>query len=237
MLFDVVQEVQAQVETLVPSKPKRVEGDGEEQILGLNSLTDDSNERLAKLEQHAPNSVLESGVTRYGSVLNEWTCTASATIIYDSTVDEFTSECLFRAVKGKPNIAIVATTTDGDVFGGFYSVAVTRQDGWFYDPCMFIFSFESHGRCMTPQRFALKEERKKKVFVQFCKNDRWGFVFCGVYGCGGFYLGNESSESYCWNVSCAFEGLEDTTLTDQNNTNYNFPPYHHCTRLVAIQLE
>ena len=61
------------------------------------------------------------------NALKEWTGKARATVIFDSTVDEFTDGCMFEKVKGKPNVAIVATTTDGDVFGGFYSVAVTKQ--------------------------------------------------------------------------------------------------------------
>ena len=91
---------------------------------------------------------------------------------------------------------------------------------------------------MTPQRFAVKRKLKEKAFVKFSKNDSNGFVRFWVYGgVGGFWLGNERSESYCWNVSDAFVGIENTTLTGQNNTNCLNPPYHHCTRLVAIQLE
>ena len=35
-------------------------------------------------------------------------------------------------------------TTDGDVFGGFNSFAVKREDYFFNKPNMVIFSFESH---------------------------------------------------------------------------------------------
>ena len=88
------------------------------------------------------------------NALKEWTGKARATKIYDSTVDEFTGNGNFNKVKGMPNIALVGFTTDGDVFGGFYSVAVTEQDEFLYDPNMFIFSFETHGRCNTPQKFS-----------------------------------------------------------------------------------
>ena len=60
------------------------------------------------------------------NALKEWTRKAKETIIFDSTVDEFTFDGLFNKVKGKPNIAIIGFTTDGDVLGGFYSVAVTE---------------------------------------------------------------------------------------------------------------
>ena len=40
------------------------------------------------------------------NALKQWTGRAKATKIYDSTVDEFTDECLFLAVKGKPNVRL-----------------------------------------------------------------------------------------------------------------------------------
>ena len=51
------------------------------------------------------------------NALKEWTGKARATVIFDSTIDEFTRDGLFDNVKAKPNIAIVGFTTDGDVFG------------------------------------------------------------------------------------------------------------------------
>ena len=109
-------------------------------------------------------------VERCVDALKEWTGKVSATKIFDSTVDEFMDDRLFEKVKGKRNVAVVGFTTDGDVFGGFYSVAVTKQDKY-YNPTMFVFSFESHGRCMTPQRFVAKEEMKSRASVEFFKND------------------------------------------------------------------
>ena len=90
------------------------------------------------------------------SSLKAWTGKVSAVIVFDSTVDEFTSDGLFEKVRGKPNVAVVGFTTDGGVFGGFYSVSVTTFETH-YDPTVFVFSFESHGRCETPKRFVVKE--------------------------------------------------------------------------------
>ena len=174
-------------------------------------------------------------MTKGVNALKEWTGKARATIIYDSVVDEFTANRLFDKVKGKPNIAIVGFTSDGDVFGGFFSVAVTEQDG-FFDPTIFAFSFESHERCETPQRFAVKKRRKCDAYVEFRKNDSREFVGFRVFGVGGFTLGNEKSKSYCRDLSSCFEGLKNTTLTGENNTGGWIGPYH-CTRLVALQLE
>ena len=170
------------------------------------------------------------------NVLKEWTGKTSAKIVYDSTVDEFTHDGLFEKVQGKQNIALVGFTTEGDVFGGFYNVAVTGPGQHCYDQDLFVFSFESHGRCMTPQRFLVWERLKKKAYVSFWKNDIQGFVYIGVFGAGAFILGNEKSNSYCAVLSCAFEGLQNTTLTGQNG-DYFQGPYHHCARLVAVQLE
>ena len=170
------------------------------------------------------------------NALKQWTGKSKATLVFDSTIDEFTGDGLFNKVRGKRNIAIVGFTTDGDVFGVFFSVPVTKFEERFYDPNIFAFSFESHGRCATPQRFAVKAEMKENAYLDFWKNDTSGFVVFWVFGKGGFYLGNESSESDCWNVSDAFEGLEDTTLTGKNGT-CDEGPFHHCVRLIAVQLE
>ena len=167
------------------------------------------------------------------NALKEWTGKARATIVFDSTVDEFTADGLFDKLKGKRNITIVGFTTDGDVFGGFYSIAVMQQDKGNVNLNVFVFSFESHGRCKTPQRFVLKEDMRKKAIVGFWRHNSGGFVDFWVERPGHFWLGNEKSNSPCDKMSRAFEGLVDTTLTGK--TSWSNP--HHCNRLVAIQLE
>ena len=68
--------------------------------------------------------------------------------------------------------------------------------------------------------------------VGFYKDDSDGlFVDFWVDGAGGFFLGNEKSETWCVDLSDGFEGIEDTTLTGTNREKFT------CTRLVAIQLE
>ena len=52
------------------------------------------------------------------NTLKKWSGKAHATLIFDSVVDEFTSDRLFDKVEGKPNIATVVTTMDGDVVEG-----------------------------------------------------------------------------------------------------------------------
>ena len=226
MLFDVVQERQAQAETLVSPRLKQVEGDVDNLKCGLKALTDDANGRLGKLQQFALDSVLDAD--GYANALKQWTGKSTARVVYDSNVCPFTDECLFQKVKGKPNIAIVAFTTDGDVFGGFYSVAVTEQNKCFKDPEMFIFSFESHGRCATPQRFLPKGSAG--VWFYAYNWHGWFVRFDG--GIGNFFLGNEMSKTFCVGLAWSFEGLKDMTLSGKGNFE-NFT----CCRLVAIQLE
>ena len=169
--------------------------------------------------------------------LKGWAGKERATVVYDSTVDEFTGGVFYDNVTDRENIAVVGVTTDGDVVGMFYSRAVDKQED-FFDRGIFAFSFESHGRCMTPQRFVLKEGWKKGTFVNLYKNNNSGFInFLNIYG-PSFWLGNEKSNSYCWTLSRAYEGLEDTTLTGSNGGDYDEGGhYHHYTRLIAVQFE
>ena len=165
--------------------------------------------------------------------LKEWTGKARATIIYDSTVDEFTGGGLFQTVKDKPNIAIVATTTDGDVFWGFYSRPAREPGKLFHDPNMFIFSFKSHGRCPTPQMFAVKDgpEQHETAYVRLAKKISFGQYVVFQGSLGEIFLGNEKSHTFCTKLSQSFEGIEDTTLTGKDGSRFT------CCRLVAIQLE
>ena len=167
--------------------------------------------------------------------LKRWTGKTRATIVYDSTVDEFSADALFTTIQDKPNIALIGFTTDGDVFGGFYSVAVTEQDEWFYDQTIFAFSFESHGRCKTPQGFDLAEGVRDISCLAFMSNSPRGFVQIGAYGGGCFSLGNEQSDTFCFALSSIFKRLDDQTLSGQSSF-YHRGPFHHCTRLVAVYL-
>lgn len=63
-------------------------------------------------------------MTKGVNTLKQWTGKANANIIFDSTVDEVTGDGLFNKTKGRQNIALVGSTTDWDVFGGFNSIVV-----------------------------------------------------------------------------------------------------------------
>ena len=172
-------------------------------------------------------------MTKGMNALKQWTGKASATIVYDSKKDPFTDQGLFDKVRGKANIALVTFTADGDVFGGFHSRAATEQDKSFKDPDMFIFSFESRGRCETPQRFVVKEERKGNKYLRYYKNSPYvTFVDVGGnHGC--FYLGNEkSSNTFCYELSSGFVGIQDNTLAGKPNCER-----FTCIRIVAVHLQ
>ena len=185
------------------------------------------NNMVASLLPGSDSAVMARGV----KALKRWTLRQSATVVYDSTVGPFTADGLFDKVRGKPDIALVAFTTDGDVFGGFYSVSVTKQKDRLKDPNLFVFSFESHGRCMTPQRFVAKVGERHNQYVCFLKNSSNGrFVDFGGSG-GWFYLGSQESKTFCYNLSQGFEDIEDNTLAGKPNGE-SFT----CSRLVALQL-
>ena len=176
-------------------------------------------------------------VQRGVGLLKEWTGMTSAEVVYNSAVDEFTDDGLFEKVKGKPNIALIVFTSDEDVFGGFYSVAVTEQKKSFYDPNIFAFSLESSGRCITPQKFEVKDGVRDKANVFFYKDHlRKTFMTFWVYGVCGFHLGGQESNTRCWGLSRGFAGLSDTTLSGETNYDDKNPSSHHCRRLFAIQL-
>ena len=230
MLDDVVREEHTNFKSFDLARLSLLERQVSDLKRGLKALTEDVSEILGKPLLHTLKSTQDTVVMGYANMLKRWTRKLTASVVYDSSVCPFTDECLFQMVKDKPNVALVASTTEGDVFGGFYSVAVTEQDETFKDPDMFLFSFESHGRCKLPKKFAVKEGEREYAYVNFYKDDSClQFVKFHGYQCN-FYLGNDRSKTYCDNLSCGFEGVEDTTLTGKNRENFT------CCRLVAIHL-
>ena len=172
--------------------------------------------------------------TTFGCVeiLKQWTELSSFSILFDSTVDEFTANEFFNKIVNKENIALIAFTTDGDVFGCFFHVALTEQHRGFDDPNVFVFSFESHGRCSTPQRFLPRDENE--ALAVWCMPDRdfgWFVEIDGaMQACVCF--GNEMSILSCFNLSHMFDGMQDTTLTGNQD-----PERFSCHRLIAVHFE
>ena len=197
-----------------------------------NLMSVHENTRSIHTQQGFHGLITASGV----DALKYWTGKANVKIVFDSTVDEFKDFGLFFKVQCRPNIAIIGFTTDGDVFGGFYSVAVKIQAFDYIDPNIFVFSFASHGRCKTPQKFDVCEGLMETAYVYFSLGDSGRVLFsAGGNAGGGFWLGHEKSDSYCHDLSRGFKGLEDTTLSGNDGT-WQHGPYFHCARLIAVQL-
>ena len=166
------------------------------------------------------------------NALKLWTNTARSTIIYDSELDEFTDDGLFDKVRNVNNTAIIGFTPEGDVFGGFFTVAVTEQTTKFFDRNMFIFSFKSRGRCETPKMFFVKEEDLDEKGIIYYKDDYQGrFVNVGAGG-GCFFLGNERSTSWCCFLSYSFAQTPNKVLTGSC-----YPETFICSRIVVAHLE
>ena len=165
--------------------------------------------------------------------LTIWTGKQTASLVFDSDIDEFTATGFFDKVKNKPNIAGVCFTTNGDVFGVCFSVAVTEMDSALKDPNVFAFSFESHGRCFTPKMFILNSVVKWKETVCMCTDEQHrnhGFMRVSNTEVGGeLFFGNSTHQPFCHNIRKCFDGLDDTTLTRS--------VFYKCVRFLAVQLE
>ena len=180
------------------------------------------------LVEDATDAVLQQCIRR----LEGWTATKHGRVVYDSRVDPFTAHGLFTAVCQKPNIAIVGFTTEGDVFGGFYSVAVFDTCLFFHDPHLFAFSFVRDGPTLTASKFTLKAVYEKNAFVFFLENSTNGFVYFHG-GKGGFFLGGPKSDSYCQDMATTFEGLDEERFRVKPGSPTG--PYYYCQMLVAVQ--
>ena len=165
------------------------------------------------------------------NALKDWTGKSKATILYDTMVDEFTDQGLFDKVNGKPNVALIVFTEDGDVFGVFYDIAVNRQRKPYVNPDIFLFCFESHGRCETPKKFCAKCSEKSYKHVMFYKNDQCHWIVAVGWSRGSFIFANEKTKTQCYLPSFGFEGIDDDTFTGKRDG------YHTCVRLVEVHFE
>ena len=202
------------------------------QIIEVIDLSVDPLHKYVKSQYDAQNSIISVGI----NALKGWTGKTNSKVVYDSMKDPFTAEGLFEKVKAKPNIALIGVSTDGDVFGVFYNVAVDKEDDVFMDPNMFVFSFESHGRCDVPQRFVLKEWMKYRACVSFLKlEEKSDFFFC-VFDQSALQIANETTIGYCYNLSKGFSGLSDSTLTGRTWKSRECHNGFWFSRLIALHL-
>ena len=105
---------------------------------------------------------------------------------------------------------MIGFTTEGDVFVGLHSRPVTLGSESFFDPSIFIFSFESHERSETPQRFRVTNELNDLAYVR--NVDQLGNEFDEFWVHRVIYtptcvlsLGNELSQSWSCCLSAVFQ--------------------------------
>ena len=99
------------------------------------------------------------------------------------------------------------------------------------NPNTFNFSFESHRRCKTPQRFDVNEDGNGECNVTLFKNNSFGLfvVFSGGYGLSS--TGDEKKETWSSWLSADFKNVSDTTVPGKNSEKLTSCGY------VSIQLE
>ena len=209
---------------------------------GLNTISKTTNEQIKPFIRDivAARGLQDYIMSRGLEKLVEWTAKKKTTVIYDSAVDDFTHDRFFEKVKNKGSVAVIGFTSDGDVFGGFYKDPLVEKGKHLKQSDMFIFSFESHGRCPTPKQFRVLEDLKPHLWVRsYGDEGTSGFIHfqsdeVNGHEKAGFFLGNERSNSYCLNMSKGFQDIEDTTLTGRNGM--SFSQCHHCLRVVAVHV-
>ena len=143
--------------------------------------------------------------------LKEWAGKETAELVYDSAACGFSHDA-FNACFESPNNAVVAITEDGDVYGGFVSVAVNGIGGYVTDADHFIFSLASHRRCAVPQRWAIKSEKQATAVKLFNTNASYFIRFGGGSDEGRLYLIPGRNESFCFNPSESYDGVGDLWL-------------------------
>ena len=163
------------------------------------------------------------------NALRKWTGKKNVLVLYDSMADECSTYTFFDSIKGKEQIAVIGFTPEGDVLGYYCKACLLRQDTTIFDPDLFLFSFESRGRCKTPKRFLPKRGVKNDLGLGFSihwASDSFANVF--VARCGSISFGNERLKDGCSGLSKAFKDMEDLTLTGNQ-----YPCY---SRLIAVRL-
>ena len=177
-----------------------------------------------------PGVLTESPVLVRGiEALKEWFELSNVSLLYDSMVDPFTGVGLLNKVVAKKNVAFIVFTSEGDIFGAFYTQPIPQgnRDTRTY---ALMFSFECHGRCETPRLFRPTSDLRGGIQLIFSDTDEYVFRL-SVRFTGNITIANEHSPSSGNCMSFAFPEMEETTLTGKNSKE----PFT-CTRLIALQL-
>ena len=151
-------------------------------------------------------------VFQHLDTLKRWTNATASHIVFDADRRLIVGRAFFPKCGGLANLALVAFTRDGDVFGGFVKRRFPRENERAKDPGHFLFSLYSHGRGSAPAMFPLTEQARQEVAVQtFYDDNVAGFLRFG--GRGALTLGNNSFTPFAKNLRLSYVGLPDTLLT------------------------
>ena len=164
------------------------------------------------------------------NVLMDWTAANSATVIYDSTVDECATQTVVDTVRNLPNVALIAFTQQGHVFGGFYRKPSTSTQTFVYDERLFAFSFETKERLRPPVRFFPQEQCRDAAYIGF-----WTRYPSGLHLSlwldsldNGFEVADEKGRTM-WSICALFDQTDDSEMDDAFAN-------LQCTRVVLVQL-
>ena len=170
-------------------------------------------------------------VSKEHQFLKAWTGKSNSTLVFDTDTDGW-DHGKFNDVLRAPSNAVIGITDEGDVFGGYVSVAINETDKWLPDDGQFAFSFFSHGRCDVPQRWMMKKDREYAgEDVRIWPTGDNEFIRFGNSNSGCFSFNSQTNWSYIYNPSKWLNGLDDTVLTGKNKD------WFTTTRLLVVRLE
>ena len=114
--------------------------------------------------------------------LHQWTILPKHNILFDSRYDNWTkyNSEFFINIKDKQNLFIIIHDMDANIFGGYLSQPITKQNEWITDDQCYLFSISSNGRIEQPTKFPIKQEKKNNAFIVF--GDDFEYLFQFGYG-------------------------------------------------------
>ena len=166
------------------------------------------------------------------SKLKDWTESSSLHVVYDSDIDEFSNVEFLNHCLSRPNIAVVGMTSKDDVFGVFFGAPVDTPGKAPFDPSHFIFSFQSNGRCVTPQRWFVKARAQASFFSVWFSSSECGFLRVGDFAAKLFF-GNSRSKCFAYKTGNVYDGLDNAALTGTDD--WDADAVWHFTRLLVLQ--
>ena len=158
------------------------------------------------------------------NALLQWTHKTGFSVLFNSQTEPFFAHNILYRTMLMSDIVYIVITAGGDVFGVYYEKPLGGLDIQVNDPSIFMFSFESHGRCAKVKRFALKSYRADDAFVMLHRNSRRIFTV----GCGHAELSlyDTRTTSYTNNLSWMFWDMDNRTLTGHDGMNDPFGVEH-----------